>query len=559
MNRFFKKHTRTIFYGSWFLLGLLQSIFTEVQDDEAYYWVYAHYLDWGYFDHPPMIALLIKIGTFFFKGALAVRIVPLLLNTATIYLTEKITSPKNPFLFYTIVLSVAVLQISGFVAVPDVPLMFFTALFFLVYNNYLQRSSWRNALLLGVVAALLLYSKYHAVLLLFFILLSNFELLRNAKIYAAGFLALLLFAPHLWWQYQHNWLSFRYHLFESNVNPYKFSYTTDYILGQALLAGPIAGFFLWPASFLYRTKNLFERSLKFTAVGFFVFFLLSTLKGKVEPNWTSPAIVPVMVLAHEYLQEKAGWRKWLVRLLPVTMALVIAFRFVMIFDVLPVQAIVERYHAWKGWPQEIQRKTGSELFVFNNNYQRASKFWFYSGKTTYSMNKFDDRRNNYNFWPVEDSVLGKPVYILDIYELQNYPAMIQTPLYTVGYRYDSSYNSFAKITFSAKDKLLNENDSLRLDFAVTVPPDYQTYILEHPGVNPKIALGFFDGQNMIKYIELPFALQDVVQKNIRSLSVLPQVKPGDYFMRFGIMTDSKLYSHNSEKIKLTVLKPDLRR
>lgn len=552
MNRFLQKHHRTIFYTAWFLLGLLQSIFTELQDDEAYYWVYAHYLDWGYFDHPPMIALLIKIGTLFLHGALAVRILPLLLNTATIYLTEKLTGPKNPFLFYAIVLSIAVLQISGFVAVPDVPLMFFTALFFLVYNQYLQRSSWRNALLLGVVAALLLYSKYHAVLLLFFILLSNLKLLRDAKVYVAGFLALLLFAPHLWWQYQHNWLSFRYHLFESNVNPYKFNYTTDYILGQALLAGPIAGFFLWPASFLYRTKNVFERSLKFTAVGFFLFFLLSTLKGKVEPNWTSPAIVALLVLAHKFLQEREGWRKWLVRLLPITIVLVISFRFIMIFDVVKAEAIVERYHAWKGWPQELQEKTGTEQYVFNNNYQRASKFWFYSGKMTYSMNKFDDRRNNYNFWPVEDSVLGKPVYIMDIYDVEQYKTTIRTPLYTVGYYFDSSYNSFAKITFSAKDKKMSENDSLRFDFAVNVPPHYQTYLLQHPEVNPKIALGFFDGQKMVKYIELPFSLQDVVKKNIRSLSVLPQLPPGNYFMRFGVMSDSKLYSHNSEKIKLTI-------
>ena len=115
-----------------------------------------------------MIALLIKIGTTVLSGELAVRFVPLLLSTATIYITEKLAAIKHPFLFYAIVLSVAVLQVSGFVAVPDVPLMFFTALFFLVYKSYLQNPSWRNAMLIGVVAACLLYSKYHGVLVLFF-------------------------------------------------------------------------------------------------------------------------------------------------------------------------------------------------------------------------------------------------------------------------------------------------------------------------------------------------------------------------------------------------------
>ncbi|HEY0040894.1 MAG TPA: glycosyltransferase family 39 protein, partial [Flavisolibacter sp.] len=200
MKQFLQKHHRVLFYTLWFLLGLMQSIFTELQDDEAYYWVFSKYLDWGYFDHPPMIALLIKMGTSVLSGEVAVRIVPLLLNTATIFITEKLTERKSPF-FYAIVLSIAVLQVSGFVAVPDVPLMFFTALFFWVYRNYLKHPSWTNVLLLGFVAACLLYSKYHAVLLFYFVLLSNWKLLRDPKIYGAGIIALVLFIPHLYWQY----------------------------------------------------------------------------------------------------------------------------------------------------------------------------------------------------------------------------------------------------------------------------------------------------------------------------------------------------------------------
>lgn len=556
LKPFLQKHHRPVFYISWFLLGLIQSIFTELQDDEAYYWVFSKYLDWGYFDHPPMIALLIKIGTSFLSGEVAVRIVPLLLNTATIFITEKLTEKKSPFLFYAIVLSIAVLQISGFVAVPDIPLMFFTASFFWVYKNYLQKASWQNVALLGFIAACLLYSKYHAVLLFFFVVLSNLKLLRDGRIYLAGLFALLLFVPHLYWQSGHNWISFRYHLFESNVNPYRLSYSSDYILGQLLLAGPVAGFFLWPASFLYRTKNLFERALKFTAVGVFVFFFLSTFKGKVEPNWTSPAIIAVIVLAHQYLLEKEEWRRWLIRLLPITMILVLAFRVVMIVDLIPAGAIVERYHAWKGWPQELKGRTKGLDVVFNNNYQRASKYWFYTGQMTYSLNKFDDRRNNYNFLPVEDSLLGKPVYILDIYELHRFRDSVQTPLYHVGYAFDSSYNSFAKIIFSAKEQVMVSGDSLKIDFAVDVPSHYQTYLTEHPQINPKIALALFEERDIVKYIELPFLLQDVVQKGIHSVTVFPALAKGEYFMRFGVMSDSGLYSHNSEKIRLVIKTPN---
>ena len=41
----------------WFIVNLLQGIFTEIQEDEAYYALYGEHLAWGYFDHPPMVGL----------------------------------------------------------------------------------------------------------------------------------------------------------------------------------------------------------------------------------------------------------------------------------------------------------------------------------------------------------------------------------------------------------------------------------------------------------------------------------------------------------------------
>ncbi len=42
---------------------------TELNNDEVYYRLYALKLQWNYFDHPPMIAVLLKLFTFnlFFK------------------------------------------------------------------------------------------------------------------------------------------------------------------------------------------------------------------------------------------------------------------------------------------------------------------------------------------------------------------------------------------------------------------------------------------------------------------------------------------------------------
>jgi len=68
------------FLGAVFIINLLQSYFTQLIYDESYYWYYAQKMAWGYFDHPPMVALLIKISSFFFNGELGVRFMSTILS-----------------------------------------------------------------------------------------------------------------------------------------------------------------------------------------------------------------------------------------------------------------------------------------------------------------------------------------------------------------------------------------------------------------------------------------------------------------------------------------------
>ena len=554
MRLFFQKHHRLFFYCSWIILGLIQSRATELLDDEAYYWVYSKFLDWGYFDHPPMVALLIKMGYSIFQNELGVRLFFLLLNVLSLFLIERLLETKGSFLFYAIALSLAVLQLTGFVSVPDTPLIFFTALFFVAYRKFLHQTSLFNTLLLGIVAAALLYSKYHAVLIIFFVLLSNPKLFRYYQTYLAGLIAFVFFLPHLLWQYQHDWISFRYHLFESNVNPYKFSFTLEYIGGQILLAGPLAGIILLPAAFLYRSKNVLERGLKFTLAGIYLFFLLSSFRGRVEGNWTSPAIVPLIVLSHNFLAERPAWRKWLLRLLPVTMILVLFARIAMIVDILPVSAIRERYHGWKGWPQVMKEKTKGLPIVFENSYQRASKYWFYTGQLSYSLNYYRERRNNYNFWPLEDSLLGKPVYILDIHNPDSFQTRISITLGMLNYKYDSAFSSFAKVKFIPSEKVIRtkENFAFPVEIHAQLPLKYYDYIVAHPDLRIEMVVGVFDKYGWLKDLPLSKRLNDLIQKP-SELQFNPELSKGNYYLIFSILHIGTITAtHNSEKIKLVI-------
>lgn len=143
-----------------------------------------------------------------------------------------------------------ILQLYGFIAVPDGPLMLFTALFLWSYKHFTERSNWLAVLFIAVSLAGLAYSKYHGALVLLFTVLSNLRLLKNPKFYAACLLAALLVIPHLWWQYAHDWVSLRYHLAGRNRD-FEFGFVTEYLLNLFAIFNP----FLFPVFIAAWWKN----------------------------------------------------------------------------------------------------------------------------------------------------------------------------------------------------------------------------------------------------------------------------------------------------------------
>jgi hypothetical protein len=435
MTIFFQKHHRLLFYAAWLLLGLVQAASTELIADEAYYWVYSKFPAWGYFDHPPVIALLIKPGYLLFQNELGVRLISVLLSTFTIVIVESLTEKKNPFLFYTIVLSIGVLQIAGFLAVPDTPLLFFTAVFFYAYKKFIDSASIQHCLFLSLAIVLLFYTKYHGLLIVVFTFLSNIKLLFRRQAWLVVLLTVLFYSPHLYWQWQHDWVSFRYHLFESNVSAYKISNTTDYLLGQLALAGPLVGLLLLPAAFLYKSKNETEKALRFTMIGIYVVFLISSFRGKVEANWPMPALIPLIVLSHQFISEKTAWAKPLRVLAVISLLLIVAGRIYLVVDMGPGNAVKTRYHGNDDWVNAITEKTGNTPVVFYNSYQRTSLFWFYSGLPSHCIIQPGSRKNNFAYWPTADPLTGNPVFVADIYNISSFPDSVNTKRGWVGLRY----------------------------------------------------------------------------------------------------------------------------
>lgn len=555
MKKNFLHNHRLLFYGIWLLLGILQAGLTELRDDEAYYRIYALFPARGYFDHPPFVALFVKGGMWLFPGAFGIRFFFLLFNVLTVYFLEKLLPEKNPFLFYAILLSMALIQLGGWMAAPDTLLIFFTALFFYLYKQFTAKANWVNTLNLGFAAAALLYSKYHGVLVLLFTLLSDRYLFKNYKVYVAGMLALLLYMPHLYWQYQHDWVSFRYHLFESNVNPYKLTYSLSYLGGQLLLAGPVAGLILLPAAFSYLPQRRVDWAMYFTMTGTYLFFFLSSFRGKVEANWPFHALVPVIVLSFAYLEEHARWRRLLFRLLPVTLLLVLFLRIIMIADLIPTKPVQKQFHAWKDWPLQMKEKTKGLPVVFNSSYQLASQYQFHTGQIAYSLNYYKGRKNQFNFIPVNQYILGYPAWFIDSYNLKDFKDTIQTPAGTFGYRYDSCFVSFPRMEFMTAKNNYRVSKGLPLSLRGKMRMYYRDGMFignTNMDMKDTIRIAVFNKNGWVKDIITNTRLKDVNADLTFSIEIDPALAPGHYELLFAVNCGFYPPTANSKKIPLTV-------
>jgi hypothetical protein len=440
------RRIKTAFYLLWLASAMLHAGNAGLFDDEAYYWMYAQYPSMGYFDHPPMIGLLIRYGYAMFSNELGLRFFIVLMSTGTVWGIDALLNHRNDRLFYAMALSLGLMQVGGIIAVPDIPLMFFVVLFFLAYRRFLRQPGWTETIAIALTIAGMLYSKYHGVLIVFFTLLSNFRLLGKWQTWLAGILALALFTPHLYWQYTHDFPSFRYHLFERNASYYKFEYTSEYIFGQILLAGPMIGWLLLWAAGRRKPADELEKALKWSYFGIYGFFLINTFKGRVEANWTAPAFISLFVLSHQWLHERPAAARWVYRLFIPSLLLVLTVRVYMMLDIDPSPLMPkDEFHRNPEWSEVIRKKANGRAIVFVNTYQRPSQYMFYTGEKAYGLNNIFYRRNNFNFWPVEADVFGKSALVISHENYAYFTDTIHSPRGFIGSRHFDEYFSFSGV------------------------------------------------------------------------------------------------------------------
>ena len=541
----------------WVLVNIFQAYSTELAHDEAYYWVYSEFLDFGYFDHPPMIALLIKAGSILFEGELGVRIIIVFLNLVTLITLHELTNKKNFTLLFAIMCSISVFHVYGFIAVPDAPLLAFSALFFLLYKRYLFKQNAVNIVLLSLVIAMLLYSKYHGILLVFFTLLSNVSLLKQRGFYLIIILSLLFYSPHIYWQIINDYPSYKYHVLNKSQIPYNPLDTIVYLLGQLLIYGPIISGLLFYSAFKLKSSTHFEKALKYNLYGILLFFLFSTLNSKVEPNWTIIIFIPLVILSHQYITESTKLLKWTKRIAYISFVIFVVVRIELIHNFLP-DSYVEKseFHGWEMWAKEIQSKSNNDPVVFMNSYQKASKYSFYSSQTALSLNNVRYRRNQYDIWDIEDSMQGKSVFLIPNWDIPDLNTF-ETEKEIFNYKVIDNFRSYNKVIIECliqNDSKFSSNELVETPLSF-VNPSSQSIRFDQNEKYPVYAVcSIFKHEDFIEEQTL-FHLDHLILKDLTKVSVnvkIPQ-DPGIYYLRFSLKSGWLPPSINSNLIRIIVV------
>lgn len=286
MNFFFR-----IFWLSLFI-KLLISYFLPLLPDEAYYWIWSHNLQLSYYDHPPMIAWLFRLGHFLEPFGHAVRFPAVIFLHLSLFIwrgifTELKLSQESFQKFLLFLLLVPYLGLGSIILTPDLPLMFFWPLSFYFFIRILKSTSWSNYAWLGISLGLGFLSKYHIVLflisaVLYLTLEKQWSKVNWKYVGLTLTTGLICCSPVIIWNINNGFQSFVFQLEHGlKASRWKWVWPLEYVFGQILMLLPPLGYYLFKEK-----KQTAQKLFYYFTISTLGFFLATSFKSSVEMNWT---------------------------------------------------------------------------------------------------------------------------------------------------------------------------------------------------------------------------------------------------------------------------------
>jgi len=392
--------------GIFLLLGLItvvRLIFAASfppQDDEAYYWTWAHHLAWGYPDHPPMIAYVLR-ATLALAGdtPLGIRMGPVLLALGTAVLLwdlgTRMFGPAAGRMAAMWLQLVPALALGAVFAAPDAPLGFFWILTLWSFWRALMSSSVAGWLVTGLALGLALMSKLTAVFLALalpaFLLTSppHRRWLRRWEPYAAALLSMLVVLPVVLWNADHQWIMIRKssapapwtHLGSAGLS------ILAYTAGQLVYYGPVAAVLLllalatsarWARRGDARFALAAWASIPLIGVNW-----LASLQGIPKPHWPAPGYLIALLPAAALWPQVRAQRIWR-GLAGIAVALnLLIVGVIHVFPFRPTPSLAGQLWGWDQVAAKLdtivnQTPGGRDVFILSVSYQTAAQIDYHT-------------------------------------------------------------------------------------------------------------------------------------------------------------------------------------
>ena len=308
-----------------FVRGFVAAVI-HLGNDEVYYVNYARYFSLSYFDHPPMVGLVIRLFSFnlFFESDLFIRLGSVLLGSLAIYLIYLIgkeVKNERTGLIAAILYSATLYGgvITSIFIMPDTPQAVFWLSALLIFIRILPNQPSehkRQMLLAGLLTGLAIYSKYHSVFLWVgagaYILLFNREWLKSKYLYLSVLISLFFVGLIFYWNYQNDFISFTYHeervSFFTAFNP---SGLIQELAGELFYQNPIIYILILISLFTFKKNNRYSlskansRILLLFSIPLWALVVFMSFFQETLPHWSGPAFFALIIIAASYLDEKS--------------------------------------------------------------------------------------------------------------------------------------------------------------------------------------------------------------------------------------------------------------
>jgi len=342
----------------------------QLYPDEAQYWFWSLHPALGYYSKPPLVAWVITVTTRAVGDSeFAIRLsAPLLhaIAAAFVYgIAARLYDRRAGFWSALTYITLPGVSLSGFLISTDAALLPCWAAALYAFIRAREPAGERWWIAAGIAAGLGLLAKYAMAYWLLsalgYVLLVREERHRLPRLLGAIGIAVLLYLPNLWWNWQHDFVSYRHvrdnaELSGALFHPGAFF---EFFASQFAVFGPLC--FAALLAIAARPRSLAEpraRLLAIFALPTLAMMLGISLLSRAQPNWAAPTYVSATVLVVAWALAR-DWRRGLRAAIAVNLAgAIIAFG---VTDAIAAAGIqvparfdpLHRRHGWRALGREV--------------------------------------------------------------------------------------------------------------------------------------------------------------------------------------------------------------